>query len=139
MTNNREFRASIVAVIRERIVVKWEAIVVIRDGVVVIRDRVGAEREAVAATRERIAVWRLADVAKWEGVAVKRKNGARQCSCSYRLRLILCWRLPPASGMDQRIHPPRGDPFGAASPFAFERGPGATNSSDRNGSVTSGC
>ena len=46
---NREFRASIIAVIRERIVVRWESIVVIRD-------RSGVEREAVAATRERIAV-----------------------------------------------------------------------------------
>ena len=49
ITNNREFRSSIAVVIRERIVIKWEAIVVIRD-------RSGVEREAVAATWERIAV-----------------------------------------------------------------------------------
>jgi hypothetical protein len=62
---NREFRSSIVAAIRERVVVTWEAIVVMRH-------RSGVEREPVAATRERIAVWRLLDVAKWEGSAAKR-------------------------------------------------------------------
>ncbi len=69
---NREFRPPVIAVIRERVVVKWEAIVVIRDGVVVIRDRGGVEREAIVATWEWIAVWRLEHVAKWEGSAEKR-------------------------------------------------------------------
>jgi hypothetical protein len=50
MTRNREFRASIVVVIRERIVVMWEAIVVMWDAIVVIRYCGGAEREAIVAT-----------------------------------------------------------------------------------------
>ena len=69
---NREYRPSVIAVIRERVVVKWEAIVVIRDGVVAIRFRGGAEREAIVATWEWIAVWRLVLVVKWEGSAAKR-------------------------------------------------------------------